>query len=220
MLKKFLESIQKLTRTQTQVDPSKFEDPIAETTKWAPLKQGGANFCTHKLVDVALHRIEFRASFGAKLFFLAFLLIGLGVTIGFSYKLISQDTITFSLDTIFPLLVGLIFAVAGGSLYYFGTKPIVFDKNSGHFWKGRIDPNVAFNKDSVKVWTRLEQIHALQLISEYCSGSKSSYYSYELNLVLNDGERINVVDHGKLNKIQDDANRVSGFLEKPVWNAI
>ena len=44
-------------------------------------------------------------------------------------------------------------------------------------------------------------------------------YNYELNLVLKDGERINVVDHGNLKKIQDDANTLSNFLGKPVWDA-
>jgi hypothetical protein len=124
-----------------------------------------------------------------------------------------------SLATILPFLIGSVFAIAGGCLYYFGTKPIVFDKHSGCFWKGRKNPDLVFNKDSIKVWTQLEQIHALQLIAEHCSSNKCSYYSYELNLVLKDGERINVVDHGNLNKIRDDANTLSKFLGKPVWNA-
>ncbi|MHC4396675.1 MAG: hypothetical protein ACYS1A_13575 [Planctomycetota bacterium] len=219
MFKELIENIKKLSRTPVVVDPSRFDDPVATTTSWTPAKSGGANFCTHKLVKVAPHRMEFRASFGAKLFYLIFLLVGIGLVIGFSYKLISQETVILSIDTILPLLIGCVFAIVGGCLLYFGTMPIVFDKNSSHFWKGRRDPDIVFNKDSIKVWTQLEQIHALQLISEYCHSNKSSYYSYELNLVLEDGERINVVDHGKLKKICDDADTLSNFLERPVWNA-
>ena len=65
----------------------------------------------------------------------------------------------------------------------------------------------------------LSSIHALQLLSEFVSGSKSSYYSYELNLVLNDGSRINVVDHGNLERLRSDASALSRFLDKPVWDA-
>ena len=66
----------------------------------------------------------------------------------------------------------------------------------------------------------LEDIHALQLISEYCRGSKRSYYSYELNLVLRNGRRINVMDHGDSEKLREDAKTLSQFLEKPLWDAI
>ena len=65
----------------------------------------------------------------------------------------------------------------------------------------------------------LSSIHALQLLSEFVSGSKSSYHSYELNLVLNDGSRINVVDHGNLDRLRSDANTLSRFLDKPIWDA-
>ncbi len=65
----------------------------------------------------------------------------------------------------------------------------------------------------------LSSIHALQLLSEFVSGSKNSYHSYELNLVLNDGSRINVVDHGNLERLRADASTLSQFLDKPVWDA-
>ena len=59
----------------------------------------------------------------------------------------------------------------------------------------------------------------MQLLSKFVSGSKSSYYSYELNLVLNDGRRINVVDHGDLKRLRSDVKTLSQFLDKPVWDA-
>jgi hypothetical protein len=51
------------------------------------------------------------------------------------------------------------------------------------------------------------------------TGNKNSYYSYELNLVLDDGSRINVVDHGNLDRLRSDAQTLSRFLDKPVWDA-
>ena len=116
-------------------------------------------------------------------------------------------------------LFGLFFTSTSGWLYYFGTRPIVFDKLSGHFFKGKNDPAVEANKNTVKVWSPLDQIHALQLLSKYCL-SDNSYYSYELNLVLKDGRRINVVKHGNLVQLLIDTKILSVFLDKPIWNAI
>ena len=39
-------------------------------------------------------------------------------------------------------------------------------------------------------------------------------------LVLKGGERINVVDHGNLKRIREDANTLPNFPGKPVWDAI
>jgi len=39
-------------REQAAVDASQFNDSVAEQTDWTPLKSGGANFHTHKLVQV------------------------------------------------------------------------------------------------------------------------------------------------------------------------
>ena len=60
---------------------------------------------------------------------------------------------------------------------------------------------------------------ALQLLSEHVSGNDSSYYSYELNLVLEDGRRLSVVDHGDCEQLREDAQLLSQLLGKPVWDA-
>ena len=200
-------------------DPSRFGDPVAEQTSWMPAKRGGANFRTRRLVTVTPNRIEFRASIGAKIFFGSFLLGGIGVTVGVSAFHFSTGTFSFNSDTVLPLLAGIVFATVGGCLLYFGTAPIVFDKGRGWFWKGRKARDGVFDSNSSKHFAGLEDIHALQLISEYCRGSKRSYYSYELNLVLRDGRRINVMDHGDCEKLREDAETLSRFLERPVWDA-
>ena len=66
----------------------------------------------------------------------------------------------------------------------------------------------------------LETIHALQLISEWVSSDDGGYHSFELNLILKDGGRLNVVDHGGQDRIREDAKVLSDFLNVPVWDAI
>ena len=219
MLKELLEKIKTLSRTQKPFDVSRFNDPIAEKTQWSPAKGGGANFKTHNLVKVDYSRIEFRSSVGAKLFYLIFLLVGLGVMIGVSIAKISDGTFGFNAETLLILAFGSIFAGVGGALFYYGSAPVVFDKKLGYFWKGRKSPREVFNKNSIKHLAKLEDVHAIQLISEFVRGNKSSYHSYELNLVLKDASRMNVIDHGNVKSIRENAQTLSAFLDKPVWDA-
>ena len=58
----------------------------------------------------------------------------------------------------------------------------------------------------------LSSIHALQIVSERVSTKNSSFLSYEINLVLDDKRRVNVVDYGNLNKIQTDAKQLGEYL--------
>jgi hypothetical protein len=104
-------------------------------------------------------------------------------------------------------------------MFYFGAAPIVFDKRKGSYWKGRTSPYDVRHTSELKDHAPLDRIHALQLISEHVRGNKSSYYSYELNLVLDDGARLNVVDHGSRERVQADARTLSEFLDKPIWDA-
>ncbi|MFB3118125.1 MAG: hypothetical protein ACE1ZP_05110 [Myxococcota bacterium] len=97
--------------------------------------------------------------------------------------------------------------------------PRVFDRSLALFWRGRSEPTLMNVGPPIASSAPLSSIHALQLLSEFVSGSKNSYYSYELNLVLNDGRRINVVDHGNLKRLRGDAKTLSQFLDKPVWDA-
>lgn len=211
-----LQKLQSPNANRVTFDPSRIEDPLARQTDWTLAKGGGVNFQTHKLTEVDSNRLEFRATAGTTLFSLIFLLIGVGMLIVLSLNFFNpQKTNTQMLG-----LVGLILAIIGGYLLYSGTAPIVFDKQRGFFWKGWKAPDQTPNVETLKDAVRLDEIHALQLISEYCRGDKNSYYSYELNLVLKDGRRINVIDHGNRNKLREDAATLSTFLGKPVWDGI
>ena len=202
------------------IDLSRFEDPLAAQTDWSPAKGGGSSFMTHKITRVSPYRIEFRASRGVKVFSMIFSLMGAGIVFGFSSFHFSHETFSINLDVIVPLLFGIIFAAIGGGLFYHFTTPVVFDKKKAFFWKGRKAPDDDFVVNTVKDFARLEEIHALQLVSENVSSDDGSFRSYELNLVLKNGKRINVVDHGNEIKLREDARTLARFIEKPVWDAI
>ena len=207
-------------REKVVIDPSRFADPVADGTEWGPAKRGGSNFRTHKLVYFGGQRVEFKGSVGGIIFGLIFLLAGVGAIVGFSIFMSTSENLEFEMPMIIPYIFGTIFMLVGFFIYRFMTAPIVFDKDQGFFWKGRKNPREVFNIDSIKVHAELEQIHAIQILSEYCHTDKSHYYSYELNLILKDSSRINVIDHGNLNKLREDANILAEFLGVPVWDVI
>lgn len=188
-------------------------------TDWGPAASGGASFQTYRLVSVDSGRMEFRPSVGAILFYLLFLVAGLAVLAVFCLPKLSSDGLAFDTATLVPLLVGVVFTSVGGYLLYTGLAPIVFDKTKGAFWKGRKDPEDVIDPNVLDSYTRLDKIHALQFLSEHINSDNASYLSFELNLVLEDGQRINVVDHGNQHNIRQDTKALSDFLKKPVWEA-
>ncbi len=219
MLKNADQELLKFENRQKREVTSKIGDPFAQQTAWIPLKPGGTNILTHKLYMANPNRLEFKASFGAKLFYLSFLVSGLGVLIGLPYFTQSSKGFAFDSNTFIPLLVAFVLIAVGCCLYYFQTIPIVFDKQSGFFWKGRKEPVGIIYTNNFCQFTKLNTIHAIQLISEYIKSDKKAYYSYELNIVLKDGKRINILDHGKKNEIEENAKKLSNYLGKPVWKS-
>jgi hypothetical protein len=204
-----------------KVAPSCFHDHVALKTDWTPARTGGTNFRTRILKQVNSNRAEFQASIGAILFYLFFFIAGMVMLlIVLVNAILSSREFSWDIGMIVPLSVGLVFTIVGGCLFHFGTIPIVFDKTTGHFWKGRKRIDQMYGRAGFTHVATLEEIYAIQLISEHCGDSDGSYDSYELNLVLKNGKRINVIDHGDQKNLREDANTLAAFLEKPVWDAI
>ncbi len=179
MFRKFVKMVQGMKTVESKFDPAQFGDPVAMKTDWGPAKGGGTNFRTHKLVEVNQDRLEFKAAAGAKLFYLIFFLAGIGLMIGFIFSGYSSEGFSFNTTLIMLPLIGLVFTLVGGCLMYFGTAPVVFDKRMGSFWKGRKAPSMVLRRTSLKHFTELDKIHALQIISEYCRSTCSNrmYFS-------------------------------------------
>ncbi len=218
MLKKIKALFEKASQ-RTPFDPSKFNDALALEIDWAPLKGGGTNFRTHKLVSPNYNRMEFTSTLGAKAFSFIFIAVGLAIPIWIGIDSVQKTGQFFQFDFLFTLLFGLIFFGAGSFLFYSYAKPVIFDKTKGMYWKGWKAPKRYLAEGGEKNSSRISNIHALQLIAELVRSKNSSYFSYELNLVLKDGARMNVIDHGNGEKIREDANVLSKFLGVPVWDA-
>jgi hypothetical protein len=105
-------------------------------------------------------------------------------------------------------------------LYWFMTRRIAFDHGAGCFWKGGSTPVSVADTEYRNSAVPLAQIHAVQLIPKLPKDGSglADYYSYEINLVTQEGSRINVVDHGDLDRIRQDARQLAQFLNVPLWD--
>jgi len=190
-------------------------DSVKNRVDVSPLISGGSNFKTHTLVVKSSSKIIYRPSLGGALFVLLFVVIGIGIV---TYQMINDSGLMSdpTISNFMLLSIGLIFTILGGVFCYFIFKPRVFDKQTGYYYK-----NYTFklHEKDLKHQFRLRSIIAVQIIGETIKSDDGSYGSFELNLVLEDHSRRNVVDHGNLRSIIDDAHILSDFLNVPIWHA-
>jgi len=223
LIQGIVDRIDRATRRPAHADPvEQFGDELAGEIEWSPCKGGGSNFKTNKLVEVDASRVVFKATLGAKMFSLVF---AFGSLLWFSFLFMPKGEENFPVfGYVMCTLGGLVFLGVGVGMFIAFSRPITFDKMVGYYWRGRQSPDMMFGDvpDSEK-YVPLEEIYALQIISEYCRSSgknSSSYHSYELNLVLRDRSRLNVVDHGKYSALRSDAEILADFLGIPLWDRI
>ena len=192
-------------------DPGSLGDEVALTTTWVPCTRGGASFCTRTLDRDGEDRWRFRPTMGGVGFSLFF--VGGGV-ISFGCWIATRFVPAPNVSGGVLLLITAIFGGVGGFMLSTFTEPIVFDLKQGIYWKGRGEPPMGSK-------TELSSVHALQIISEYVVSTDpttASFSSYELNLVLENGDRINVVDHGDYERLRRDGRTLSEVLEIPLWD--
>ncbi len=176
-------------------------DEIAVITDWKPLKGGGANFKTATLEQKKEEgKLIVKPSIGLRLFISMFIfMFGMIPFIIF----LSEERYVISI----PILIISIL------LWFFINKMMklkVFDLLTKSYYEGD------YKKSKVEIY--FSEIHALQVLTERVSGNKSSYYSYEINMILKDGKRHNIMDHGNLKKIREDAQIIAEFLNIPLWD--
>lgn len=200
-------------------DASRFNDPVAEQVQWTPLKSGGSNFTTHNLVEANPNRLEFQPGIKSKMFSFVFIGVGILVPIFFILNAEGFEGAEIWQMVAFSLVFGGIFIAGGLFSLRSSNKLTVFDKSIGKYWRGKEGPDVKpglMNHESVY---DLSGVYALQLLSHYVRSDKSSYYIYELNFILDDLKRVNIMRHGGKAVLRRDAEKLAEFMGKPLWDA-
>lgn len=192
------------------IDFDLFNDDFSKEIDWYPLKPGGANFQTHKIVKTEGMKYAVEKTAGYKVFCGIFILIGLAVfgfgVYGHLFNLRNTPGLGIG-------IAGLLFTVVGIVMLKFSDKNYIFNGS-----RSRIEMK---NESPIQ----FSQVHAIQILSERIRSTSSSrsrrrhtYRSYELNLVLKDKRRINIMDHGNREALVQDANKISSLMNVPIWD--
>jgi len=189
--------------------PGQFTDEVARKTQWSPLRDSGS-LRSRRLSQVNAHRCECPPTLEIKGVSLFFITGGIA-----AFFLLSREGFTFS--TIVLSLGALAIISAGIAMMYLASAPIVFDKTTGLFWKGRRSPDLSIFMTDPQNLARLADIHAIQLISKLQTDNIGVFC--ELNLVMDNGRRIHVLDQRNADMIREYGKTLSRFLEKPFWDA-
>jgi len=220
MFKTLFGNLKSRVRKADPVDPAAFGDPVALETDWVPLVGGGANFQTHRLVKTQPNELRMKPTIGTFLFGGLFVLLGVGLSIAFTIGFYNESDPSKRYGLLIPVAVGLLFAGIGGYLLKTMGSGMIFDKTRGTLMKGGKPVCIESGEGVREKEVQLSSVHALQILKELCSGDKSTYWSYELNLVFHDGERVNVMDHGSYPKVKEDSELLGRFLGVPVWDGV
>ena len=185
-------------------------DDLKKSVSTEFMYHGGASFETHISVLKKGYLFKFIPSVKYALYTIMYLMLAIGAYF-FGMNLFRIDN---GLSVIGLLLLGasLIFLVA--FLYFIKDylKSIVFNKNSGIYYKGYLNLRF-FRNDKVN----LDEIVALQILGEITTEAIVPFNSFELNLVLQDSDRIHVIDHADVKNLIADADKLSDFLNVPIW---
>ncbi len=188
----------------SRFDPASLGDPVATKTAWTPLRKGGTNVCLHRLSHPGPDRLGFRPTFLGVLGPLLIMGIGAGVMGAIPSLPVAGAHYLFAFFAM--VLIGPGAFLFGARMMLWTLQPRVFDRRQGVLsrgWSASID---------------LATIHALQIITEVCTSKSTQYFSYELNLVLADGKRVNLLDHGDLPQLREDATELAAFTGLPLWD--
>lgn len=216
MLKKVRKYLNDGVNANNPLDPSVFNDSLAEKVDWKPMRTAHA-FPLHKLKKVNDQKMEFRSR--GLILCPAVILIEI---ITFMH-LLSSEYFYPDVNIGLKIIVLLLIILGTIAILYPVSIPVIFDKKTGYFWRGRREPDKIVDVDKSDRYTKISDIHALQItVSRKLTGIGGYYFHnyYELDLVLKDGSRISVIGHGNYKKLEKDSEALSEFLGVPLWDSV
>lgn len=215
-----------------ELDPLELPIQKDEPLDWSRLSKsvnpGGRAWKTHHLLALNKNVLWFIPS--VFVWFIGLIPLFVDAILFFFLVLLSQEIyLTQDWALLGPFLFLLLLFVL---LFMFGAKyfmlhPIaIFNKRKGLFKKRKenFDDFERINLIHIlmkeKVSAELGEVMAIQLLKEKVGKKKDlEFISYEINLVLNDGHRINVVNHGNEKAVIKQAKRLATFLGVELYAA-
>lgn len=207
------------------LDPRYFDDPVALRTGWEPLSPGGSRHITNRLREIAPQVLSFQPTayrhYQSLVHLLALLVFGnmLIVSLLRDELNINRPDEWWVISALLQILVGC------GVTLILLNRSIVVDGNAAQVRLGlsRLKwlNKVPWLQTLLCCSLPFADIHSIQLLDEEVRYLREPmFWSYELNLVLSDGKRINLIDHRDQREIRWDAGALSRMMDVPIWDFI
>lgn len=197
------------------------EDEIVKNASFSQCKIGWKNFKTHKLITDNKWNFIFKATpFSSKLFlFMTTILSILFLTSIYTWIRHSQIPDVLIWQLIFWAFLWL--------FYFRNNHSKIFDFQNGYFYdlkyRKNLEELIKNDENYSKYIIPINKIHALQIIWEsilFWRKWHIPYVSYELNAILKNSDRINIIDHKKLRIIQEEAQQLADKLWVKIYQQI
>ena len=184
-------------------DLNRFNDDFAKSVSWTPVVKSRvrSSFCTKSLVISGNNKVSFRPSIQ----FLFFNLLFIGVPCLILLKVFVPGN--FAFNDKWPLIPFMsLFLLIGIPYLLWELRPVYFDLDKRQFIK--------YTSHGYEIIS-MDDIHAIQMIKD--DGHQDETY-YELNLVLKNQNRLNIVCHNREKTIRKQAKQLSEILSVPFWD--
>ncbi len=189
-----------------------------DDAEWTPMKSTGhGSFRTHRLRGFGPDRFGVVLSVEGWLFFGVFVLVGTCVAVAGLVKLCTGDWWDGGMFLLFGAFFG------GIPLLFIRAmrKRGVFDRIWGAYWNDKNTPEKMGDPSTLKDFTPFKKIRAIQLLASERAHKGGTYLCCQLNLVLQGGRRVHVMEHANVAAIRRDASAIAGFVGGvPVWDRI
>lgn len=217
--KKGQEKQEKLNNYLNSID-----DEIVKNSSFIPLKRGWTNIKSHDLIIDNNWNYLFQVKwFFPILFLIMFSIPLIATSIIIASDFITKKTLSWDMiwDFFGQIIFSFIFLAPAWILFYFLYRSYIFDFQNGYFYDTRLAKKLFELLHQEKYKNKIipiSEIYAIQIISERVHGKNTTYTSYELNMILKDSRRVNVIDHGNIEEIRKNADELANKLWVKVYD--
>lgn len=182
---------------------------------WNPLPAGGGNVKTQELREGKNGIIYVALVMWIRILLAVFGCVGL-IALAVGMGMFFSTTISDPWPKWVALGIGAFFSIFGlAAVFGVSRNNPRFDvqEQTGCGW--RVGPWGGMHKTAF----HFSQLAGVQVLSQRHAGDSDSspYTSYQLNLVLKDLTRLNIMNHGDSKAIEADADTLAPLLRVPVW---
>ena len=189
-----------------------YNQELADSLDWKPLIKTGYiskqhNLCTPQPSKIQLRHCKKTAFKVIVPALCVYLYFG-----GAFYKIIEELAVL-----LVPALFGAILIYKGFRSWKYASPTRNFDKMLGYYWQGDSNLTERTQIKQAKDATLISDIVGIQILPEQVRMNNSSYTSFELNLMIKDGTRVNLTDHADRLTIMNNARDLAEFLNVAVY---